>query len=166
MLSLRSPVHPIAVHFTIALTTSSFFFDLLGVFRSDRSLAAAGWWALVGAVIATVAALVTGTASRRRVPMGEGMARRYLRLHMALGPMFIGALLLNGFWRWSYWRAAVSPSWLYFVGFGGVLLLLTVQGYLGGELVYDFGVEVRGAYPFLRVTEKDSADERERGIRP
>jgi hypothetical protein len=31
----------------------------------------------------------------------------------------------------------------------GLAIMMTIQGYLGGELVYRFGAEVRGRFPEL-----------------
>jgi uncharacterized membrane protein len=150
-------MHAIAVHFVVALTASSFAFDILGVLLQNQSLAASGWWTLALAAPATVVALISGAVSRRRVPMAEGTARRFLRLHMALGPIFSGLIFVLGVWRWRYWASETFPSLWYMAGLAGSVLTLTVQGYLGGELVYRFGVEVRGTYPRLDTTDLRSA---------
>jgi hypothetical protein len=47
---------------------------------------------------------------------------------------------------------------------GAVVLVLTAQGYLGGELVYGFGAEVRGRYRRLP-TERESRRGAERSAR-
>ena len=44
------------------------------------------------------------------------------------------------------WQGGQSVSWVYLVALAFVSLVMTVQGYLGGELVYRYGVEVEQAY--------------------
>ena len=150
-LSRAAPLHPILVHFTIGLVGASFAFDLLARWRDSVSLATAGWWTIALAIPITVATVVTGLISRSRVPVAEGTALRYLRLHTALGPIFFGGLISVGVWRASFWERETQPGALYLVTLAVLVLLMTVQGYLGGELVYEFGLEVRGRYKRLPV---------------
>ncbi|HEY3113680.1 MAG TPA: DUF2231 domain-containing protein [Gemmatimonadaceae bacterium] len=148
-ISRAAPLHPILVHFTIGLVGASFVFDVLGQWKHSASLATAGWWTIALAVPLTVATVVTGLISRRRVPIAEGPALRYLRVHTALGPIFFGCLLAIGVWRSSFWRAETAPSASYMSAVTLLVLLMTIQGYLGGELVYGFGVEVQQRYKRL-----------------
>ena len=146
LIRMSAPMHPIYVHFTIALTTASAVFDALGFFFGAASLRGAGWWTLAGSIIMTLLTLSSGLASRMRLPMEEGEARSFLRAHMALGPIFYGLLIAVGFWRISLWQAGQAVSWLYLAAMGAVLLVMLVQGYLGGELVYRYGAEVEGSF--------------------
>lgn len=145
-LSLAAPLHPILVHFTIALTGASLSFDVLGRVAGSRSLGAAGWWALAGSAVMTVFTLATGVVSRRKLPMAEGEARSFLRLHMALGPMFFGLLVIATLWRAFAWQRGATPSWWYVAFMALTSAVMTMQGYLGGELVYQYGAEVEGSY--------------------
>lgn len=141
-----APLHPIFVHFTIALTASSLAFDGLGRVLGVTSLGDAAWWTLAAALPATLGAVVSGVTSRRRLPMEEADARSWLRAHMALGPVFLGLLVTVAFWRGAAWADGAPASWGYLAALGVVVAVMTVQGYLGGELVYRFGAEVRGRY--------------------
>jgi len=143
---LAAPLHPIFVHFSIALTSASFGFDLAGALLGRASLAAAGWWTIAVSAVVTLGTISTGILSRLRLPMGEGPARSYLRAHMALGPIFFGLLLAASIWRAALWERAAAVPWTYLVAVGGLVLVMTVQGYLGGELVYRYGAEVQGRY--------------------
>ncbi|HEY0970735.1 MAG TPA: DUF2231 domain-containing protein [Gemmatimonadales bacterium] len=141
-----APLHPILVHFTIALTSSSLLFDTLGRVLAVSSLGDAAWWTLAAALPATLGAIVSGVTSRRRLPMEEGEARSWLRAHMALGPVFAGLLVAVAFWRGAARADGAPVSWSYLAALGVVVAVMAVQGYLGGELVYRFGAEVRGWY--------------------
>jgi uncharacterized membrane protein len=146
LFKLGAPMHPIFVHFTIALTSASLVFDALGFFLNKTSLTAAGGWTLVGAAVMTLMTISTGLTSSTRAPIEEGEARSFLRAHMALGLIFYGLLVAMTFWRISLLQSGRGVSWVYLAALGVVSLVMTVQGYLGGELVYRYGVEVEQAY--------------------
>jgi len=156
LFKMGAPMHPIFVHFTIALTASSLAFDALGFFTARASLTAAGGWALVGSALMTLMTISTGLTSAARAPLEEGEARSFLRAHMALGFVFYGLLVAMALWRLSLWQAGAGVSWWYLAALGAVSLVMTVQGYLGGELVYRYGVEVEQAYRELPEREADS----------
>jgi uncharacterized membrane protein len=139
-------MHPIFVHFTIALTATSLIFDVLGFWFEKASLTAAGGWTLVGATVITLLTILTGLTSAARAPIEEGEARSFLRAHMAVGLVFYGLLVAITFWRISLWQNGRGVSWFYLISLSVVSLVMTVQGYLGGELVYRYGVEVELAY--------------------
>jgi uncharacterized membrane protein len=143
---MAAPLHPILVHFSIALTSASFGFDLAGALFGQPSLGAAGWWTLAASAAVTLGTIASGVLSRTRLPMEEGPARSYLRAHTALGPMVFGVLLAMTAWRALLWGRATAVPWSYSFAMGGLVCLLAVQGFLGGELVYRFGAEVLGGY--------------------
>ena len=157
LFKMGAPMHPIFVHFTIALTASSLIFDALGFFFNKASLTAAGGWTLVGSALMTLITLSTGLTSSTRAPVEEGEARSFLRAHMALGLIFYGLLVTVTLWRLSLWQDGVGVTWLYLAAMAVVSLVMTVQGYLGGELVYRYGVEVEQAYRELPEREGKSA---------
>ncbi len=156
LVKMGAPMHPISVHYTIALTSASLIFDALGFFLGKASLAAAGGWTLAGSALMTLVTNSTGLSSSARAPVEEGEARSFLRAHMALGLIFYGLLVAVTLWRVSLWQGGRGVSWLYLAALGTVALVMTVQGYLGGELVYRYGVEVEQAYRELPEREADS----------
>jgi uncharacterized membrane protein len=155
-----APLHPILVHFSVALTAASVLFDFASLLLDRASLADAGWWTLALSAVMTVGTVATGIRSRLRLRMGEGPARSFLRTHMALGPIFLGLLLAATIWRATFWEHAIRVPAAYLAAMGGLLLLMTVQGWLGGELVYRFGAEVRGRYRSLPVEHPEPGAER------
>jgi uncharacterized membrane protein len=156
LVKMGAPMHPIFVHFTIALTPASLVFDALGFFFSKSSLTAAGGWTLVGSAVMTLATISTGLTSSARAPVEEGEARSFLRAHMALGLIFYGLLVAITLWRLSLWQDGLSVSWLYLISLAVVSVVMTVQGYLGGELVYRYGVEVEQSYRELPERQAES----------
>jgi uncharacterized membrane protein len=146
LFKLGAPMHPIFVHFTIALTSASLVFDALGFLLNKTSLTSAGGWTLLGSAVMTLVTISTGLTSSTRAPIEEGEARSFLRAHMALGLVFYGLLVAVTFWRVSLWQNGRGVSWWYLTSLAVVSLVMTVQGYLGGELVYRYGVEVEQAH--------------------
>src|SRR5207253_5617798 len=104
LFKMGAPMHPIFVHFTIALTASSLIFDALGFLLSRQSLTAAGGWTLLGSTLITLMTLSTGLTSSARAPIEEGEARSFLRTHMALAFIFYGLLVAITLWRLSFWQ--------------------------------------------------------------
>jgi uncharacterized membrane protein len=160
LFKMGAPMHPIFVHFTIALTTASLVFDALGLWFGRTSLTAAGGWTLVGSAVMTLITISTGLTSATRAPVEEGEARSFLRAHMALGLIFYGLLVAVTFWRVSLWQSGRGVSWFYLISLAVVSLVMTMQGYLGGELVYRYGVEVEQAHRELPEREAQSAPPR------
>jgi uncharacterized membrane protein len=153
IISRAAPIHPILVHFTIALVGTSFAFDILGRVTRISSLAAAAWWTIAAAVPITILTVITGLMSRRHAAIAEGPAMRCLRLHTALGPTFFGCLTAVAYWRTTFWIPGAHPTLLYIAVCGLLVAMMTLQGYLGGELVYAFGVEVERLYKRLPLHE-------------
>jgi uncharacterized membrane protein len=145
-----APLHPILVHFTIALTSASLLFELLGRVLHEPGLAVTGWWTLALSVAATILTLATGVMSRVGLDIGEGEARSWLRLHMALGPTFFGLLVAMAVWRGLLWRGGREVGWWYLAALAATTAVMTVQGYAGGELVYRWGADVKGRHDDLR----------------
>lgn len=156
LIKMGAPLHPILVHFTIALTAASVAFDAISFFFGVASLAEAGWWTLAASVVATVFTLATGVTSRMRLAVEEGAARSFLRAHMALGPLFFGLLIGVGLWRAALWEAGRGVTWWYLIAIAVVALVVGAQGYLGGELVYRYGAEVERDYRELPVRQAES----------
>lgn len=156
LFKLGAPMHPIFVHFTIALTSASLAFDALGFFLGKTSLTNAGGWTLLGSAVMTLMTILTGLTSSTRAPVEEGEARSFLRAHMALGLIFFGLLVAVTFWRMWLWQNGQGVSWLYLVSLAAVSLIMSLQGYLGGELVYRYGVEVEQAHRELPEREANS----------
>lgn len=143
---LSAPFHPISVHFTVALLVTSVICDGVSFVFGLPSLTEAGWWTLVGCCLSTPLTLLTGLISRMHLPMQESVARSFLRAHMAVGPLVFGLLLVMTLWRAALWEEGHTVTVLYLAAAIGVSIVMTLQGYLGGELAYRYGADVKEAY--------------------
>ena len=53
-------IHPLIIHFPIALLSVGFLCDLLSYILQNKNLAHAGWWNFIFGVVSSVCALITG----------------------------------------------------------------------------------------------------------
>jgi uncharacterized membrane protein len=126
--------HPIIVHFPIALFIAGLFLDLLGLFRGDRNLNAAGWYNLVLAAISALGALATGYASvlKMRVPL-TGLIREHMLLAVA-GTILMWVMVGLRVHR----HEKINPAlrMVYYVVAAVTCILISIAGHLGGTYVY------------------------------
>jgi uncharacterized membrane protein len=136
------PIHPMVVHFPIALLITSVVFDLLATRWRRESFQEAGFYTLLAGLLGAVVAVVTG-AMAEEVAEGNGIPESVLEIHEALGYatllFFIGLLALRLLMRWGLIRKI--PALYLTMGFIGIVIL-TMAGYVGGSLVFDFGAGV------------------------
>lgn len=156
LFTLGAPLHPILVHFTIALVSASLFFDSVGFLFEIAGFPVVGWWTLCAAFVMTNLTVATGVKSRMNLPVAEGEARSFLRSHLALGLIFFGMLTAVVIWRAALWESGSVISWFYLLAIGATAAVMGLQGYLGGELVYRYGAEVEGEFRHLPEKNKNS----------
>jgi uncharacterized membrane protein len=136
------PLHPILVNFTAALLPASVVSDVLGRWRRKPSLTAAGWWMLCYAAIVTPFTALAGWMWLRQM---SDMDVQPMTIHKWLGTGLIVVFTALAFWRWRiHRRANEPPSALYLMCAAVVVVLLTVQGHLGGKMSFDTGHTVDG----------------------
>lgn len=136
------PVHPMVVHFPIALLLVSSLFDLFALRWRTEQFRETSFSLLVLGVLAAGAAVVTGHFAEEAVEQ-SGIPKRAIEIHEELGfAVFWVFLALLGL-RLAMCRGwmRVQPRLVLAVGLGGALLML-VASYFGGDLVYRFGAGV------------------------
>ena len=144
--SLRPLLHPMLVHFPIALLFASVALDALGYLLRRPSPTRAGFFTLaLGTAGAGVAAL-TGPDH----PQGNAAVQSLLVLHQsfALITVALGVALLLV--RFAAIRGLAGGPAVAYLGVTVLLLVsLSLTGYFGGELTYHQGVGVTVAQPAL-----------------
>jgi len=139
------PLHPILVHFPAALFPTSLLFDLLSLYRTsgDPTFVKVAFYTMVIGEVAAGAAAVTGAIDYFTKVLPGTAAFRVGTLHALLN---VAILLLYGFNlglrlgpTLEVSRMPVSPLLLSVAG----VAALTASNYLGGRLVYHYGVGVR-----------------------
>ena len=145
MPDLMKPIHPIFVHFPIALLALSVAADVVAFFTNIESLRSAAWWSLTGAALGGVVTVLAGVFDMRRAEINEEIHERVHR-HMKVGFALLAAIVGLTVWRWTFFAQPALPvSGIYLDCAILAMALAGFQGWLGGELVYSYGVSVNRA---------------------
>jgi uncharacterized membrane protein len=139
------PIHPMVVHFPIALLMVSVLFDMMATRWRHQSFQDAAFYTLLVGLVGAAVAVITGAIAEESAE-NRGIPESVLEIHEGLGYatfiFFIGLLALRLLMRWKLIKDI--PALYLTMGFIGVVIL-TVTGYVGGSLVYDFGAGVGDA---------------------
>lgn len=136
------PIHPIIVHFIIAMVFFSAFCDIVGYFTRKHALFEVGFWNLFVATIAIFLAVLFGQ-------LEAGLANTYpavqstLNLHTITGWSLSAILTAILTWRLIIRRRdplKVPPAYLGLATF--LVCLVIFQTYLGTKLVWVYGLHV------------------------
>jgi uncharacterized membrane protein len=140
-------LHPMFVHFPLALTLTGFacllFSRLLRHRAVHISLAACGTWNFIIAGIMALLTLATGLAAAWHLPL-HGDAQYSVSRHVIWAVSTSQLVVLLGLWRALVTRAEKTPSRLFLVLALIACIGFIVTGYYGGENVYHYAIGVRG----------------------
>jgi uncharacterized membrane protein len=114
-------------------------FDALYLWRGNPTFAAVGYWNIAGGIIGGLLAAVFGLVDWLAIPSGT-RAKRIGLLHGGSNVVVVAAFALVWWTRSTAVDAA--PSTNVFLIEGAALVLGSVAGWLGGELVDRLGVGV------------------------
>ena len=133
-------IHPIVVHFVIAMALITVVFDVIGLISGKKNLFEVSFWNLIVATVAIFVAIIFGQVEAG-LANPYGASRDILNLHSTIGWSLAGVLaLLTG---WRYVARQKDPANLPrgFLVFDFVLAgLVITQVYLGDKLVWVYGL--------------------------
>ena len=133
-------MHPIVVHFVIAMVFFAFFCDVVGYLTRNPRLYEVSWWNMCFATVSIFIAVVFGQVE-------AGLAEHYtavesvLSLHTLIGWSLSG--IIAAITGWRYVIRSRDPKQLPMPYLGAGLLLAGLvffQVYLGDELVWVYGL--------------------------
>jgi len=138
---LKHPLHPALVHIPTALWPSAFAFDLLSQFRGDNVFVQLAFYAILLGLLIALLAIPTGYADWTDI-RPEKPAWKLGLYHMILNVVIsilwgINLALRVG----SFQTATTVPLGLLGLSTLATLLLL-ISGYLGGRMIYAYGISV------------------------
>lgn len=145
-MSILDPLHPRVVHFPVALLATGSVLALAYLLGWRRpALPVAAWVMLLLGWLGVFPAVISGLIDRNAAPDDPAVLAA-LNPHIAAG---FGLLIVYGLLLYERLR---NPAVLEQPRRRGLLIallllglaLLLVEGWLGGKLVYDLGVGVRG----------------------
>jgi uncharacterized membrane protein len=133
-------IHPIVVHFVIAMVLFAILCDLIGYFSHNSRLYEVSWWNLFFATISIFIAIIFGQIE-------AGLAEPYaaveptLNLHTIIGWSLSGIIGAVTAWRYVLRSRDPQSLPLPFLGVGVFLIgLVCFQTYLGDLLVWVYGL--------------------------
>ena len=133
-------IHPIVVHFVIAMSVISVIFDLAGVLLRKPNLFEVSFWNLLFATVAIFVAIFFGQVEAG-LAQPFGLASEILNLHSTLGWSLAGVLAVLSGWRYVVRGRDPRALPLPFLAAGGVLIgLVALQVSLGNALIWTYGL--------------------------
>lgn len=133
------PIHPMLIPFPLALWTTSFVVDVLFYFTRHSTLLVIAKFMIAAGCLAGVAAAVPGIIDWLAVKDGEvkKAANWHARLNVIALIVFTVSLFLRmGNYSELVGRRLTIPFLLSLLG----VILIAISGWLGGELVFRYGV--------------------------
>ncbi len=139
-------LHPPIVHFAIALTVVGVLFDLIGFSLSRDSLKQVGFWNIIVGVVALWAAMFSGEAAEtttERFVKSIGIEGIF-EAHEILGKFLPGFFTLIGVLRIYLYIKENKKLFITYLALGIIgIVLVGLQGRIGGKMVYEYGVGVK-----------------------
>jgi uncharacterized membrane protein len=136
----KHPIHPMLIPFPIALWIFSFFADLIYVLGFGGAVwADLAFYTMAGGLIGALLAAVPGVIDYRSI--SDPHVKRIATWHMAVNVTVAVLFAVNLWLRIGQAPGTIFPVVLSTVG----VLLLSISGWLGGELVYVYGIAVEDA---------------------
>ena len=143
-------LHPLLVHFPIALVTVGVITAWAGRFLpSWESLKESSWLMLWVAAIMAVPTTITGLIAHE--PYEETILHEVIETHQFSAMAATVVLAVVAIWRWRSRRNGkdVGDSWLYLIIITAIFGLYFFVGSTGGDLVYDYAINVNGVNVLL-----------------
>ncbi len=139
-------VHPLFVHFAIALPVVIVLFELINLATRRRSIGVMSFVLMVLLVLVYFGAYLTGvTDGQEAKKLLNPEARQILSAHKQLGVYLIyGSLVVLLFKLISIAVSRFAARLLFLLVLIGFVLIAFSEGKKGGELVYTYGANVKG----------------------
>lgn len=133
-------IHPIVVHFVIAMVLFAILCDVIGYFTKNARLLEVGWWNLLASTLWIFVAIIFGQIE-------AGLALPYsaavgdLNLHTLIGWSLSGILAVITGWRYIIRLRNSDSLPAVYMGLNGLLIAIVFfQVYLGDKLVWVYGL--------------------------
>lgn len=134
-------IHPIVVHFVIAMVLFAILCDVIGYFTRNSRLYEVSWWNLFFATISIFIAVIFGQVEAGLANPYTAAVESTLNLHTLIGWSLSGVLAAVTAWRYVLRSRDPKVLPIPFLGMGALLLgLVFFQTYLGDLLVWVYGL--------------------------
>jgi uncharacterized membrane protein len=159
-------LHPMMVHFAIALLISAVAVGLLGWLRNSRPVRRTAMWMMWFGAGFGVLAVLTGLVAEENIPHGEAL-HELIETHELLAFITLGVFGATAF-GWLLFallpRLKLEP-WLHLAGVIGVGLIVATA-WVGGDMVYDHGAAVKVDDVYVQEVDVKNAPRRTESDQP
>ncbi|MGC1389409.1 MAG: DUF2231 domain-containing protein [Bacteroidales bacterium] len=133
-------LHPMIVHFPIALITIGFFAEVVSLyFKSERCLSKTGFYLMVLGSLAAIAAWSSGHLFTEAPTQGEILK---VFISHKTGALVTMIIIISGtifrIWLMIKKKEDTPLKWIAFSFYLLAFITVTFTGYMGGIMVYDF----------------------------
>jgi uncharacterized membrane protein len=134
-----SHLHPMLVHFPIALVVFGFLADAVYLFyKKEVCLSKTGFYLLILGTLGAIATWLSGFIFTSEM---SGVAGTVRETHEILASVTVGLLLITSVLRIILQVKKIEKSglkWIAFVLYGMAAVFVTLTGFYGGTLVYNY----------------------------
>ncbi len=135
------PIHPMLVPVPIGLFVGALAADAAYQFTANVFFYDLAWWAMAGGIVGALAAAIPGLIDYLTVAR-LSRARAIATSHLIINLTVVGLYLVNCYVRYGH-GALTGTAWGLAFSLEVVsIALLSVSGWLGGEMVYRFGIGI------------------------
>jgi uncharacterized membrane protein len=136
------PIHPIIVHFLIAMVFFSFFCDVVGYLTGKHSLFEVSAWNMLVAAIAIFFAVIFGQVEAA-LALPYDAVKPILNLHTITGWLLSVLVAVIATWRLIIRTRNPLKIPVAYLGVAMFLIcLISFQTYLGTRLIWEYGLHV------------------------
>ncbi len=134
-----SHLHPMLVHFPIALIVVGFLADFLSlIFKKEQCLSKAGLYLMVLGTLGAIAAFLTGEFFTKDL---AGEAGKVQETHELFASLTMYIMIVASFFRIyliSTNKEASNLKWIFFILYAVGALAVSITGFFGGTMVYKY----------------------------
>jgi uncharacterized membrane protein len=133
-------IHPIVVHFVIAMVVFAVFCDLIGFITRKTTLFEVSWWNMCIATISIFVAIIFGQFEAGLAKPYD-LAKTALNYHTLIGWSLSGIIAAITAWRYVLRNRDPHKLPFQYIAVGLLLTVIVgVQVYLGDKLVWVYGL--------------------------
>jgi uncharacterized membrane protein len=134
-----SHLHPMLVHFPIALVVVGFLFEIASIlYKKETCLSILGFYLLILGTLAALAALLTGALFTAEMTDTAGAVKH---THELFAWITVGNLVILSALRIllkTQNRENTNLKWIAFALYGLAAFSVSITGFYGGTLVYNY----------------------------
>ncbi len=133
-------IHPIVVHFVIAMVLFAFLCDVIGYLTKNYRLYEVSWWNMFFATISIFIAIIFGQIEAG-LSLAYDAVEPVLNLHTLIGWSLSGIIAAITAWRYVIRLRDPQKVPIPYIAVGLLLtILVSYQVYLGDKLVWVYGL--------------------------